>query len=131
MPISIAALKSNTRTIEIDFGEGQVLTLSYRPNAFGVAMQNEERALQADGQPLAAMAASLVRLLASWDLTTDDGAPLPITRETLETECGLPLMRVMIDAIREDLLPNLKAAVLSGSGLTPAARSANGLKSIK
>ena len=105
MPISITAL-TRPRTITIPVGsEGDTLTITYNPAAFGPEMERREAELMDQGRRLEAMAQSLAAFIEDWDVVDEKGKPLKPTAENIG-RLGLSVMAFIRDAIFEDLLPN-------------------------
>ena len=107
MPIKLSELAAKVRHLTIDLGEGDKLTVSYKPNALTLA--DEQQLVDAQGTPeaTALIAERLCRLLVLWDVVGEDDTPLPITPETMATLPGAVLASVLT-AIREDQSPNAR-----------------------
>lgn len=110
MSITLAALRRNLRTIPINYN-GLEFTVSYRPAVitpnFGVS-ENQDFLVSA-----------LVELLDSWDVYADEAQTerVPLTAELLSSEAvGLPLLRIMFDAIMDDALAGRRWGAISVAG---------------
>lgn len=64
--------------IEVPFGS-EVLRVRYRPLTYTVREMTEIRESQDEGR----IVDTMLRLLESWDLTQDDGTPVPIDADAL------------------------------------------------
>jgi hypothetical protein len=108
MPMRLTDLMKNTIPITFDY-EGQTCNLEYRPSAITMKMHmaaaqlmlmNKEadiaetdaeavvaahRVNQAEAQidGFGSFAEAVVALVAKWDVLGEDGAPIPITQETM------------------------------------------------
>jgi len=107
MPIKISDLAAKVRHLTVDLGEGDQLTISYKPNALTLADEQALVDAQADGTATAKVADQLCKLLVLWDVVDEDDTPLPITPETMDTLPGAVLASVLT-AIREDQSPNAR-----------------------
>lgn len=115
MPIRISDLRKETRPASFEW-EGETVNLKYRPGAVTAQMQmsaagiatvgdNAEMVVEYVGGYIEAMAL----LVAEWDVLGEDGKPLPITVETMET-LTLPFLFAMFGAIMGAYNPNGKSA---------------------
>lgn len=111
-----------TRTVEVGQGEG-ALHVTYRPAVitprFQKAMVAAMTANDVDGGLLWPMS----ELIAEWDLTDDDGAPIPTTPDGL-AEVPVRGLMAILEAITGNEAPNRQSAEPSRNGSTPAASSA-------
>lgn len=110
MPIKISDLARDRRSIQVPFGD-QLLEVTYLPSAFTAELEGRDAQLRAQGRPLAALALQLAESVIAWDLEDDRGQPVAVSREAMEL-LGLDALTRIHLAIRDDLLPNLRA----GSG---------------
>lgn len=98
MPISLAQLVSNRATLAIplsaDEPDGPALHVTYKPSGITPralrairALQGQEVASLSEADQLAALdtvTGYLASVLIDWDLTDNDGTPIPPTRAGLE-----------------------------------------------
>ncbi len=107
MPVTLADLKRNVRTIPVEYG-GLTIHISYRPSEITPTLGQE---MVAHDTPLVL---ALERVLAGWDIveSDDNPTPLPITAEVLGGPgLGTPLLSRMWGAISEDMfVPNPSGA---------------------
>lgn len=130
MPIRLSDLAKATRPASFNW-EGETCNLEYRPSAITTQMQfaaasitmlgkddpapddpdaQRARGVERAGALVEALGDyidAMVKLLASWDVLGDDGAPLPIERETL-TNLSLDFVYAMFGAIMAAYNPNPK-----------------------
>lgn len=123
MPISIASLTADRRTIKVPFGD-EHLTLVYKPSAVNAKQEARELDERAKGQHILSQARSLAEIILSWDVLDDSGKPLPVNEETLAM-LGLEVTAKLTQAILADLLPNQKTPPSSNGTSQPAASSGN------
>lgn len=98
MGITLTALKENKRTVAIEF-KGVAFNVVYRPGAITPSFGEENAGNQSW------LIGVLIKLVESWDVYEDDAETLraPVNAETLNSEAfGVPLLRVMYDAILDD-----------------------------
>lgn len=108
MPMTVAQLKGNLRTINVPyFGDNVVVT--YRPGELTPASASEVNKEIEDGGGDNASIQMLCRCMVSWDVMEDKDKPLPITPENLAKMPG-PLLLAIQAAIGEDGSPKLKSA---------------------
>lgn len=109
MGITLTSLRENRRTVQIQFDE-ITFNVTYRPGSitpdFGAAEKADKT------KPW--LVDMLLRLIDTWDIFEDDAQTVrvPITAEMLGSEAfGVPLLRVMYDAILDDaFLPKASRA---------------------
>jgi len=90
--------------------------VTYRPGGFTPETEARLRQYADDQRGGAALVALLVDCLVEWDLLDEKGKPLPINAKALSSLPTLFLSRV-VQAITEDMRPNLPSAGPSGAGL--------------
>src|SRR5262245_63155121 len=78
----LGQLVETTKRLVVLFGDVK-LKIAYRPSAVTPRFQKAVARAQAEGDLDALILEPLCRLLASWDLTDDDGQALPIEADTL------------------------------------------------
>jgi len=113
---NLKAIKDRTRDVKADLGDGDTLTVTYRPAAYTPAF--EERGQAAiDAGDRAALSKMLVELVIDWDLYFDEAnkRKVPLDVATLQDVPMLVLSSV-IDAVGSDLRPNRTSAVASAGG---------------
>lgn len=98
MPISLAELQSNLRTLVIDY-DGEKVQVVYRPGILTPAT-NDDFAKQS-------VVEQLETLLVSWDVLDDKGKPLPVTTDLLNQLPGRFLAHIAAE-ISGDMRPNAK-----------------------
>lgn len=92
-----------TSALEVDFGDGDVIKLTYRPNVI-----TTDEAISENGTPEENVEQA-ARLIATWDLTEDE-QPVPLTRKALGAQPATIVGRVM-SAILEDMrVPQARAS---------------------
>ncbi len=99
MSLTITALIKNTRTITVRISNvTECLTVVYKPGEITQRMLKDARA----GDGIGALINQLCSIVQSWDLVDDDGKPLPLTQDALES---LPVwfLREVIDALVGDV----------------------------
>lgn len=109
MPISLADLTRKTRTVVVDF-DGDTINVTYAPGRLTPGVESRLTQANEDGRPASGVADELARLLLSWDIMGDDGAPAPITSDLLH-ELPTALLLRIVAAIGEDSRPNAQSAV--------------------
>jgi hypothetical protein len=121
MPFSLSDLNKKTRTVTVEY-LGESAQVVYRPNNMTLRAQIVAGSLtmmarggelggQTIGEATAAfsdLASSLVDLIVSWDILSEDGDPLPVTRDTVKA-LPLNLTVAIFSAIMNDTAPNPKA----------------------
>lgn len=95
----ITELVADRRTITVP-GEHAVLTVTYRPTAFSVAVEEMLTQAQQDTSRIAVLLRVLEDLIVEWDLTRN-GKPVPVKAETLRQLPNRLLARIF-RAIVED-----------------------------
>ena len=121
MPVDRSKISAILRSIRVDYF-GEVITVTYKPDGMTPAKEAElarlrleaEEHRNGDGEDTQAILAGnaeqlaerLAELLVSWDIT-DDGEPLPPTKENLMTFPNA-LLGHIVTAIGEDLAPKAK-----------------------
>lgn len=114
MPLNLAHLVSNHADLAVDFGNGDVLTISYLPakitsqmlldiTAMSTAQQNSDPTPEQAQASIETPARTLLALLSGWDFVTtnaETGAdePLPITLEVL-LSLGLSVVWKILNTI--------------------------------
>ena len=104
MPVRISHLVKDRRTLAIPI-DGETLLVTYLPSKLTPTSEDRLSERLKDQRGGAALAGLLAEMLASWDLTDDDGKVLPTNEKTLAT---LPttFLSTVATAITEDLRPN-------------------------
>jgi hypothetical protein len=113
MGITLSKMASNTAKVVIPVGEDEV-NVTYYPQRvteklFGsltVLSDEKNTDVMANATALNDV---LMTLVASWDVTYDDGQPIPITQEALP-DVPLTFRASVVNAIEEDMRGNAKAA---------------------
>lgn len=116
MPISIAALTANRRTIKVTFGD-DVLSVIYKPSAINAKQEARENEERADGKHILSAARSLAEIIHAWDLVDDAGKPVPPSEDVLSS-LGLDVLQTITREIITDALPN-RTTASSSNGTSP------------
>src|SRR5690606_25762883 len=94
--------KDYTKRVEIDFGDGEELTIVCYPHRLTRARQEELEELDEDDHE--GFARLFFEIMESWDLLDDDeGKPLPFNADTislLSTPTMLQIMDGIVEAVR-------------------------------
>ena len=90
-------------TIGVPIGD-ETLTVVYRPHAMTLKVHHLLATAPAATDLRASLLGPLVALLHSWDLTDDDGAPIPIDADTL-VGLPLPFLTAILTAIGVSMAP--------------------------
>lgn len=98
------------------------IAVAYRPGVVTPRFQKAAQAAQAERNLDVSLLGPLCQLIASWDITDDDDAPVEITPPGLE---GVPLavLLAILSAVTEDMAPNPSRAGASANGSRPTADS--------
>jgi hypothetical protein len=99
MALKLHELKAREKEIAVAFGDDSV-RVRYRP--YAITPESEARIANSTGAET--MLATFCEIVAGWDLLDDDGAPLPITLETLRQVPSQALAEI-IRATTEDERP--------------------------
>lgn len=114
MPLNLAHLVANHADLAVDFGNGDVLTISYLPakitsqmlldiTAMSAAQQSSNPTPEQVQASIETPARILLSLLSGWDFVvtnaeTGDEEPLPLTREAL-LSLGLAVIWQILNTI--------------------------------
>jgi hypothetical protein len=104
MPLSITDLAANEKHLTISFGD-DALNLVYYPNKMTSKLLLHIDEVYDGTKDELGIHEALSELIKSWDLTDTDGSPYPITPTAL-SKLGIPVLRVITQAIGEDSRPN-------------------------
>lgn len=116
--MKISEFQSIRKKVTVDLGGDEPLIVEYYPAKLTRPLQRRLEAQQVAvkakidaGEELsqdeaAAGAALLIELAAGWNLTEDDGSPIPITAEVLLDRVGYLAVNAITEAIGEALSPN-------------------------
>ena len=109
MPKLSSIQKSNAlREVPIDFGDGEVLTLTIDGNLFTVGFLKRLQAL--DESDLPAFADMFFSLVKAWDLTDDNGKVLPFKQSTIES-LRIETFVAIVKRINESQNPNPETSI--------------------
>lgn len=111
----LATIMADRRTVPVDLGDGETLTVTYRPS--GVTPETEEQFLgSVDQQRVGGgLAKFLAPILVGWDLTGEDEKPYPTTEKALR-KLPLTFLNKVVTAITADMRPNPQNAATSTGG---------------
>lgn len=116
MPISIAALTANRRTIKVAFGD-DFLSVIYKPSAINARQEARENEERAEGKHILSAARSLAEIIHGWDLVDDAGKPVPPSEDVLSS-LGLDVLQTLTREIIADALPN-RTTASNSNGTSP------------
>lgn len=108
MPISLAQLKGNIRTINVTYFSDN-LAVTYRPSELTPQNQSAIQDRIDEGEAKNILVETLCQVMITWDVMDEDDKMLPITPETLANAPG-PLLLAISEAIGEDARPKPKSA---------------------
>lgn len=108
MPISLAQIKGNIRTINVTYFNDN-LAVTYRPSELTPQNQSAINDRIEAGDAKNILIETLCQVMVSWDVVDEAGVMLPITPETLAGAPG-PLLLAISEAIGEDARPKPKSA---------------------
>lgn len=108
MPISLAQLKGNIRTINVTYFSDN-LAVTYRPSELTPQNQSIINDKIEAGEAKNILIEMLCKVMITWDVVDEEGVMLPITPETLAQAPG-PLLLAISEAIGEDARPKPKSA---------------------
>lgn len=102
---------SAAKPLEVKFDGGAVLNITYRvpeytPNQAAKLVDDASK----DPRRMADMA---VRVIESWDLTRDDGEPIPLTVDAVADEVTIGILSKIMRAVNEDQMPGEAGATSS------------------
>lgn len=118
----LTALVNDLATVSVPFGDS-ALRVTYRPNAITPKFQKAVARAQRDEDLDAALLWPTSELLHSWDLTHDDGTPVPTTPDAL-ADLPVRVILAILSAIGADMAPNPTKVGGSSNGSSPTASSA-------
>lgn len=98
----VSELFAETKALTVPVGEGEI-KLSYRPQA--VTPEMIDRMTNAGNVPGDAIVATVVDLVAAWDLQGDDEAAYPLTVKDVR-RLPITFLATLTKAITEDINPN-------------------------
>jgi hypothetical protein len=111
----LASILADKRTVPVDLGDGEMLTVTYRPSA--VTPESEDQFLNtlAEQRGGGALAKFLALTILTWDLIGDDEKPSPTTEKALRK---LPIffLSSVVKAITGDMRPDPQNAATSNGG---------------
>lgn len=114
MPITLADIAVDRRELSIPIGDG-VLNIVYNLAGLTPQVEAQFRRAAQEQQNGEALVAFLTPLLLSWDLLGEDGQPLPVTAEILQT-LPLAFLARLVEAIGADIAPNPTSVAASAGG---------------
>lgn len=113
MPLSLSTLAAKTRKLAVQW-DGETVQIEYKTAAVNPAYQSMLQKLDNKKSDQAAQWEAVFGVIAKWDIV-DDGAPLPITKESL-AKLPTSLLVAISNAIIEDVNPNPKSGKPSAAG---------------
>ena len=126
----LTQLVDATRTVSVPFG-AVTLAVVYRPGVVTPRLQKAISQAQRESDIDAGLLMPMAELIASWDLTDDDGETIKTTPDAL-SDVPAAVLLAILSAIGEDMAPNRSSAGPSSNGSSPTASSApapNGTRS--
>ena len=110
MPLTLAHLKRNTRTLVLEYA-GEQVNVTYKPGAMSPALSLE----MADPATNLPVVTVLEQTLVSWDVIGDDAQPLAVDHDTLLT---LPsdFLGTVFSALMDDVSVGKPSGATSGAG---------------
>lgn len=108
MPVTLAELKANIRTVAVPYHEMTVI-VKYRPSQLTPQNSSEIAERVERGEAKNLVIETLCTALVSWDIVDDTGEMYPITPESLAQLDGALLLAIS-EAIGQDSLPKPKSA---------------------
>jgi hypothetical protein len=116
MPLELSDLKVKRRSVAVQYDD-EIINIEYCPGMVTPEYQSAMLALAKcdTNEDQVAAWEQILAVMVSWDIT-NDGEPLPITRETLGI-MPTDLLIAIMQAITADANPNARSAGTSGAGL--------------
>lgn len=111
MPLEFRQLQGRRATAVAHYA-GEDVRLDYRPELLDAPTVSKLQSMLQTAEAPTAYIDLLARLVAEWDIT-EDGAPMPVTRENL-TRFGVTLLDALASAILLDMQP-----AKNGNGRSP------------
>lgn len=105
MPLNLANLANNTRTVEVDYF-GEKFSVTYKPSMITPGTEAELQGAS-DEERTTVLIEQLCARMTAWDLM-DGNEPTPITPERLRSIPSPVLLHIM-DAMQEDMRPNRRS----------------------
>lgn len=102
--MKLSDLRANVRRLDVDYF-GSTVSITYRPGELTPETEDALREAREQNRTTDALIELMVRALVGWDVTDDDGEPLPIAAETLRPFPTALLLHIMA-AIQDDMVPN-------------------------
>jgi hypothetical protein len=98
----LSLLARDETTLSIPAGAGELLTITYRASKVTPRFLEALQKAETDGSIAGSLIRPLSELLVSWDLLTDDEAPIPTTPKALEG-VPFPVLVTVMNAIAASL----------------------------
>lgn len=92
----LSTVTRDTVTLSVPLGGGDALSVEYRPSVLTPRLLRQLQAAELSASISDGLLGPLSELLVSWDLTTDDDAPIPTTAEALADIPFTVLLHVML-----------------------------------
>lgn len=111
----LSAVIANEATVSVELG-GDAVTVSYRPRLMTPEFQ--ERIARAEGVEgiRTALYGPTAELMIAWDLTEDDGTPIPPNDTEALRRVPSPILLAVLKGILEDARPNASRPSGSSNG---------------
>jgi hypothetical protein len=118
--VSSYTKKTRELTIPFEDDDDEPLHVTYRPRGLTTRILAQVHAAQKDENVASMLYATVPSVLESWDLTNEDGVPIPITEDDLADLPSTLLLHVL-NAVSEDIRPNPARSSTSPNGSAPTA----------
>lgn len=128
MPITLSDLILDQRTIAVPIGKdpenkGDIeIVVTYRPSGLTPIIEAEANRMYAQGLQGCGTARLLSGMVVKWDITNDDGDPIPVTYEGMTLVPVFALAKIL-DELLADVRQSKEDLKNSGGGSHRAAKS--------
>jgi len=103
MPLRLSDFKKDTKDATISFdGIDSVLNVTYRSRSWTPRNEAAYRDLMDQNRPSEGLVALVLAQVTAWDLQTEDGTPVPLTKDAL-TDVYTTVLNKVIAAITKDM----------------------------
>jgi hypothetical protein len=98
--------KHNTRVVTLKTNDGGRFNVTYRPGAISPQMSREVQHLAESDSEIIGMYEMAAAIIADWELEDDNGQPIPVTAEAMESnDIDTPLLNWIMERVIEDAKP--------------------------